>query len=237
MALTCLQLIQQVCLRLSIASPNVAITSTDTQILQLLALSNEEGRELVSLYDWSVLQTESTFVTVAAQLQGTVESIAPNYKFILNDIVWNRNTRLPIYGSRSSQEWQQAVAMQFTSPYSQYRIRGGNFYLFPIPEPNQTCSLEYVSKNWVNKASNSSMTNFWSSDNDTCIFDDDIMMAGIMWRWRAEKGLHYGEKKEIYDALVADATDRDATKQILTTHGRHYDLEPGIFIPSGSWSV
>lgn len=234
MALTCLQLVQQVAARLAIASPNAVVTATDPQILQLLAFCNEEGQALVARHEWTALQNEATFTTLAAQLQGLVETFAPGYKFILNETIWNRTTRLPILGSKSPQEWQRAVSMNFTSPYSQYRVKGGSVYFFPIPTAGHTCAFEYSTRNWVNKAAGGTAS-LWSADGDTCVFDDDIMMKGTLWRWKAEKGLDYAEDFAMYEALVTEAINRDGSKPVLSSHGTPYEIEPLVVIPTGSW--
>lgn len=237
MAMTILQIVQQVCLRLAITSPNAVITSVDPQILQLLAISNEEGQSLAERYSWTALQKEVTFTTVAAQLQGLVETIAPGYKFIINDVMWNRTTRLPIYGSQSAQDWQRAVSMNFTSPYYKYRIKGASLYFFPIPTVGQTVALEYESKNWVN-TSIGGTSNFWSNDADTCVWNDEIMMAGLMWRWKAEKGLDYSENFITYERLVANAIGRDGSKPMLSSCGGDgYSYPPAVVVSSGSWPV
>ncbi len=236
MASTCLQIIQQACLELGLVSPNTAVTSTDQQILQLLALLNKEGQLLTKRFSWTALQTQATFTTLAAQLQGAVETIAPGYKFILNQTMWNRTTRLPVYGSESPQEWQREVSMNFTSPYSKYRVQGGSLYFFPVPEAGDTIAFEYESANWVNVAAGGT-SNKWMADADTCVFDDDVMLTGLIWRWNHRKGLDYAEDFAIYEKSVEDAISRDGSKKVISTHGDGYSIEPAILVPTGSWSV
>lgn len=236
MALNCLQIIQTVCDRIGILRPNAVVTSTDNQILQLLALSNQAGMALVKRYPWNVLQTESTFTTSAVQLQGTLSSLAPGYKYITNNTIWNRTKRLPVYGSKSAQDWQEAIAMSLNSPYSQYRIRGDSLYFYPVPAAGDTCAFEYASKNWVSV--NAGGTNYlWQSDLDTPLLDEDLLIAGITWRWKQVKGLEYGEDFATYESDLVDAMNRDGTKPIIMSSGTQYDIAPAVIVPAGAWNV
>ena len=50
MAWSCLRIIQTACRRIGILAPNAAVTSTDQQIIQLVAICEEEGHELAARY-------------------------------------------------------------------------------------------------------------------------------------------------------------------------------------------
>lgn len=237
MALTCLEIIQTVCDRVGITRPSAAITSTDAQIIQLVALSNQEGQALVKRYpNWESLRAEATFTTLAAQLQGTVASIASGMRYIVNNTMWNRTKRIPILGSVSTQDWQQIVALGLTTPYSQYRIMNNSIYFYPVPAAGDTVAFEYVSKNWVTVAAGGTASK-WSADADTPLVNDELIIAGTVWRWKMAKGLDYAEDFATYESDLVDEMNRDGTKPILSTNNSPYDIQPAVIIPSGSWAV
>ena len=74
--MNCLSIIQSVCLRVGLDSPNAAVGSTDLQVKQIVELSNEAGQELARRYPWSCLLTVGNFTTLATESQGTIASIA-----------------------------------------------------------------------------------------------------------------------------------------------------------------
>jgi hypothetical protein len=234
MALTCLQIIQSVCKRVGIASPSFVVASSDLQILQILELANEEGQELANRSPWQALQTETTFTTVATQVQGTLATIAPNCDYIVNNTIWNRSLRRPIYGSKTEQDWQQAKALASNAPYSSYRVFGDSINFYPVPVAGQTCAFEYVTRNWVTTASSTSAT--WTADTDTPKLNDQLIILGTIWRWKHAKGLDYSEDFAKYERRVVDAVNRDASKPILSMEGgAGYDINPVVIIPAGSW--
>ena len=55
-----LSMVTQVCRRIGITAPNAVYSSADPQIIQLLALANEEGEELSSRYPWQSMRKKRT---------------------------------------------------------------------------------------------------------------------------------------------------------------------------------
>lgn len=241
MALTCLQIIQSACKRIGILSPNAAVTATDQQIIQLVALAEEEGQELATRHDWQSLQTEATFTTVATQVQASLSTIAPGFDYIVNETIWNRTLRRPVYGPRSQQDWQQAKASQINGPFNSFRIIADKINFYPNPVAGQLCYFEFMSRAWVNVLSGpgaGTTAETWGSDADTTRIDGQLIVLGVVWRWKAAKGLDYAEDFAKYERRVADAMGRDAGKPVLNMTGcSTYDIQPVIAVPRGSWGI
>jgi hypothetical protein len=232
-----LQIIQTVCRRIGILSPNAVISSNDPQIIQLLAISEEEGQEQAARYAWQSLQTEATFSTLAEQLQGALSTIAPGCKYIVNDTIWNRTLRRPVYGPKSQQDWQQSKAMQINGPFNAFRIIGDTINFYPNPVAGQTCAFEYITENWIATSVGGSAS-VWSSDADTPKIDDQLLILGTIWRWKQAKGLDYAEDFAKYERRITDAMARDGSKPILSMSGQsQYEIQPVIAVPRGSFGV
>jgi hypothetical protein len=69
---TLLQNIQDVYLELGLPSPNAAISSSDTQTQQMVALMNRVGDTLATERDWQVLASEHRFTTEYLQFTGSI---------------------------------------------------------------------------------------------------------------------------------------------------------------------
>jgi len=233
--MTLLQLVQSVCRRVGITtSPNAAFTSTDPQILQLLEIANEEGQEQANRYPWQKLQRIATFTTVAAEVQGAMSTIAPGYSYIINNTIWNRDLRRPVYGPDTPQNWEQQKAIQIAGPFNRFRIIADVLNFYPVPAAGQTCVFEYIDRRWVSTASTPSEV--FTNDGDSTFLDDRLMMLGMVWRWKAAKGLSYAEDFNKYETALADASNRDAGKATISMSGAMYDVVPLVVVPSGSWT-
>jgi hypothetical protein len=233
--MNCLQIIQSACRRIGIQTPNTAVTSTDPQIIQLVELSNEEGREQASRYAWSGLQKQATFPTVATQVQAIVANITSGFEYIVNNTIWNRNLRRPVYGPDSQQDWQQSIAMQINGPFNRFRIIAGEINFYPVPAAGQTCAFEYISNFWTADV-NGNGAAVWENDTDISVLDEQLLILGTVWRWKAAKGLSYAEDFRKYEARLLDVQNRDGGKPILTMTGAKYDIPPVVIVPAGSWN-
>lgn len=230
-----LQLVQSACRRIGILAPNAVMSSTDPQIIQLLELSNEEGREQAFRYPWQALQREATFTTVATQVQTALSSVTSLFSYIVNDTIWNRDLRRPVYGPNSQQDWQQAKAMQINGPFNRFRLINNEINFYPIPTAGQSCYFEYLTSGWVLPSSGGA-SDVWVTDTDTSLLDDDLLILGLVWRWKAAKGLTYAEDFNKYEARLMDLQNRDAGKQQLNMSGAKYEIVPAVLIPAGSWN-
>lgn len=232
---TLLQIIQQAAKRLGIPSPSAVISSTDPQVIQLLALANEEGEELQERHPWTSLQTETTFTTLAANLQGALTTIAPGFKWILNDTMWNRTTRV-VVPPIDERGWQAWKATGVTGPYPCYRIQANSIYFIPTPTAIHTIAFEYQDKRWCMDTTEATNQAAWAADNDLARIDPQLMVIGIMWRWKRAKGFEYAQEFDQYERRVVNAIARDGAKPTLMLDGAKA-VNRGVTIPDGSWNL
>lgn len=241
-AKTILDIIKEACRRIGISVPASAVSSTDLQVQQLVALLNEEGQELAARYPWQRLTKEATFTTVSTQSQGDLDGgilpCAANLAYIVNDTIWNRTTRLPIYGPLSARDWAYARSMNYTAPTSEYRILSNQLIFNPPPAAGDSAAFEYITRNWLQSADASAARETIVADDDAPVLDWQLLMLGLMWRWRAAKGLDYSQSFETYERRVMDAIARDGTKPILSLNGdisERYGIQPLVIAASGNW--
>jgi hypothetical protein len=226
-----LTLVQDACRRVSLARPNAVMSATDEQTQQLLGLANEEGQELAARYPWQALTNQAQFFTVGTEVQGTIQALTgPGFNWILNETIWNRTQRRPIFGPQSPAKWQELKASFMNGPWIQYRIRGNQLLFLPTPAVGEDCYFEWQSKYWVQSAGGDSFQ--YVNDADTSYLDERLITLGVIWRWKAAKGLEYAEDFAKYERAIGDAMNRDATKPRLNLDGGGTDL-----FPAGNWMV
>lgn len=236
--MTLLEVVQQFCLRSGIPKPATVTGSTDAQVLQIQALLEEEGDDLAARGDWESLTNEATHTTVATESQGAMTDLASNgFGHIKNQTIWDRTDRLPVIGPINPRQWQALKAVVLTGPRYQFRIRGGNLLVNPIPVAGHDWAFEYVSENWIISADGMSYKKLFTQDDDTWLLPEKLLLMGLRWRWMREKGLDYSELFATYEAQVKDAIGRNAGKPVLHMDDTHLVATPGTFIPSGSWNI
>jgi hypothetical protein len=234
---TYLSLIRSFSQRTGLPAPNFVTASTDTQIIQIGALLQEVLEDLFT-YNWTALVRESTFLSLPQEEQGSISSLAPaGFRAILADTIFDRTRRLPIYGPLSPRVWQAQKALQVSGAFLRYRITDGMLRFFPSPPADHSCVFEYYSTFSVLSPTGAPQAVFLS-DLDTCLFPDPLLLAGLRWKWKSEKGLDYAEDFRRYEELRMSALASDGTKPVLSMDDEaQIPYGPGIYISPGSWPL
>lgn len=233
-----LQVVQYFCGRTNLPVPTSVLGTTDVQVLQILRLLEEEGNDLALRGGWQALTCEASLTTLAAEDQGAVTSIATNgFRYIKNGTMWDRTDRLHVYGPLSDVEWQTMKAMVNAGPRYRFRIRGGHLLVDPTPSAGHSWKFEYVSKNWILDDDGSTYKQYFTEDEDTILLPEELVLQGLRWRWKKEKGLDYAEDFRTYEMQVKDALGRDGGKRTLAMDGEGWRPRPGVFVPEGSWNL
>jgi len=235
--MTLLELINSQSIRSGLGRVPTATGSTDNRALQLIALLEEEGNDLAARHTWQGLTQEAIITTKAQESQGKLSTLAPGFSFIKNQTFWDRTEQLPIIGPLSDLDWQSLKARTNTGPRFQYRIRGDELLSNPVPAVGSTWAFEYQSNNWILDIDGVTRKSSFTSDQDTFLLPDHVLLLGLRWRWLAEKGLNYSEVFAAYEMQVKDAMSRDGGGAIVYSDGGRLDMQPGIFVPSGSWGL
>ena len=234
-----LTLISSMCARTNVPVPVSAMGSvSDTQVLQMIRLLEEEGTDLSKRGPWQGTTFEATHTTLAAEDQGAIATIASNgFASIRNATFWDRTTRLPVLGPLSDEQWANLKGIGTTGLRYYYRIRGGKLLVNPAPTAGNSWAFEYASLNWILGIDGTTYKSAFTLDTDTLLLPEYLLLSGLRWRWKKEKGLEYSEDFRTYENQVKDALARDGGKSVLSMADSKRDAVPGILVPNWSWSI
>ena len=302
MSYTLLELVDQVSGELGLTQPPLVIGSTNNQTIQLLALAQRLGKDLVRDFEWQKLvkayiwQTQnavsttgnitanskiitnipstsalqvgnvitgtgqtpyaeiltidsSTQVTLNAPVTTSPASVSmtfakqdydlpDGYDRMISDTNWDRTDHWRNLGTKSSQDWQflQGGIISI-GPRERYRIYNGKFRIFQALTTVYNFSFEYVSNYWVCATGSSEGTKAqFTADTDTCVFPDDLMMAGLKFYFLKAKKLDYGiELGEFTRALSYNkAQDVPVPSMSLAPVGMNQLVGPWS-VQDGNW--
>lgn len=234
--MTILSMIQDVAVEVNIESPSTVIGNTSSQVKQLLALANREGRDLASRYLWSGLVRERTFTFLTQKDQGALNGTVVtdgDVDFIINETIWDRTENIPILGPMSPMLRQAHEAFSISGPYPRYYIRGKNLFFDAIPAAN-TGAFEYKSTWWCESSGGSGQAK-WTADTDVGRLDEELMSLGILWRWKRAKGMDYAQEFDTYEKRIVDKMAQDGTKRTVSLETSTNNRTPGLIVPEGNW--
>lgn len=234
-----LTVIQYACGRFGVPVPSTVYGTTDSQVLQMLRLLEEEGNDLSMRGEWESLTLEASHATTATEDQGAISGIASNgFRYIKNDTIWDRTNRLPVLGPVSSVNWQALKAVVTTGPRYQFRIRGGKLLVNPAPTAGYRWNFEYISKNWITDSTGATYKQYFTVDTDLILLPEDLVLMGLRWRWKKEKGLDYAEDMRTYELQVTQQLGRNGGKPVVYMDGPSWaGPRPGVWVPDGNWNL
>jgi len=220
----------------SFRTPTTIIGNTDQTAQQLLALSNKVGAALVREYDWEVLKIDYTFATVNG-----VEAydLPSDYKRMSDITMWDRTDRWPLLGPATDVEWQTLKGrLNPGGSRFWYRVVNNRILLFPTPTAAYTIAYTYFSKSWVLEASDgTTRTTTWTADNDTSILDEDMLTRGLVYEFRAAKGLPSAASLDDYNDSIAKLRAGDIPRGILDFGGTRFRRNRWPLLPDGNFGA
>lgn len=230
---TLLQIVQQFTAVAGLTIPVSVVGSTDTQIIQILALLNE-GLDELAVKKWPQAETEATFTSTSVESQGKIDTIAPGFEELIPDTFWNLTNKLPAIGSMSPAETQVLKVWGTPSAMVTFRQVGDELHFIPAIASGIQFRFEYRSKYLV-KSSLGVAKQYFTADSDVPVLPDNLLISDLRWRWRMEKGLPYAEQMRTSQILLANALTSSAAKRDINMSGGCKDARPGIVVPLGSW--
>lgn len=204
--MTLLTLVQGAALKIGVDRPNTVIGNQALEVMELLELANEEGKELVRRGDWQVLRKGLSFTSIAGETQ---TGMVPNdYDHMISGTIWNATKHRKIDGVVSPQIWQQIKSSNVGTIYDTLYMRGGDFLLSPTPAGGDVITGEYVSKNFCRSAGGTAQAE-WLADDDAGILPEQIMKLGLVVRYKMQKGLDATADLAHYETQVTLALGMD----------------------------
>jgi hypothetical protein len=233
-----LTIVTRFCERTNMPVPNGVMSETDAQVVQIRSLLEEEGDDLSKRGDWEGMTREQSLTTLASEDQGLMTDLAPGFRYLKNQTIWSHTRHLPVAGPLDARQWQALKALFVNGPYYRFRIRNGHLLVNPTPPAGESWFFEYVTDNWILDDDGSTLKAFFTEDTDTCLLPESLILLGLRWRWKKEKGLEYAEDFRTYEMQVTDLLGRDGAKPVLCMdEGMRQGRQPGIFVPQGDWTI
>ena len=138
-----------------------------------------------------------------------------DFDFMISGTQWDRGFRWQIFGPLTPQEWQVLKSgLSPTGPRRRFRLMAGQFYLDPIPYDQNLLVYEYYSLNFA-KTGGITPNNFFTSDTDTYVLEDDLMILGLIWRYKRAKGLDFSQEFKTYQDAVQRELGHDTSARTL----------------------
>lgn len=213
---------------LSLARPsNLVDNSSDDTAAKLLRHLTRTCRQLATRYDWQVLRREKTFTTVALADQTTASWKPTDFLRFVPDSFYNRTKRYRVIGPLTSEEWQGHQATLMTRVYDAFALRGNALLLAPTPAAGQSMAYEYITKYVGTDSTEATGRTSFTADTDLAYLDDELLILGMVWRYRQAEGQDYAEPYREFEMRLNDLIKMDQGRsRVLDMSGSDNDRVP-----------
>ena len=149
-----------------------------------------------------------------------------DYKYLVDDTLWDRNFYWELRGPLSPQKWQtykSSVLGDTATTRRRWRIRnidgtGKKFWIDPPPGDDAELVFEYMSTGWC-KSIDGTAQNEWLKDTDLPVLDQYLFRLGLTYRVLERLGLDYAAAEDEYETAVEQAIGRDTGGDTLSLTG------------------
>jgi len=183
------------------ANSKVITNIPDTSGLQVGNVITGTGQtpyaEILTIDSSSQVTLNAPVTTSTASVSMTFAKqdydLPSGYDRMISDTNWDRTDHWRNLGTKSSQDWQflQGGIISI-GPRERYRIYNNKFRIFQALTTVYNFSFEYVSNWWVcATGSDQGTKSAFTADSDTCVFPDDLMLAGLKFYFLKAKKLDY----------------------------------------------
>lgn len=231
--MTLLSVVQDASAELNLNVPTSVIGSTDTLVVQMLALVKRDVTDLLYRFDWQALTIETSFSTAATQVQTTLPT---DFLRMVNETMNNRTQHWRVLGPLTPQEWQRRLSLGAqVGVVNSFRIYGNTIYFYPVPPAGNDVYYEYITNKAI-AANDGSFKATLTADTDTFRIDENIVTLGTKWRFLKAKGLDYSEEFRSYEAALESVFGADGARGPVDMTGTVIDWTiPAL--PDGSWNI
>jgi hypothetical protein len=203
------------------------------QAVSYFGLAKEELKDIRTFHEWEQLRKEHTFITTATEAQ--TDGLASDIDRVVPNTFWNRTERNQIHGPINPREWQRIQATITNPTLDQFTIRDGVMYVTPTPDAGETWAYEYLSKNLVEDEEGNEKETF-TLDTDIPKLDCEIIIRGLIWRYRNSKGLSYAQQYQDWRTYLLQTISQqkggNENLNLLDNRGGR-----GIYIDEGAWNL
>lgn len=142
-------------------------------------------------------------------------SLPTDFDHYITNTWWDRTMHWMLVGPQSPQfdQWQRSGIVQ-TGPRRRWRqigIQPTVYRIWPPPTANDVPAalvFEYVSNGWIQTLSGTYISAF-AADTDVPLFNPQMMILGLKWRFYQAKGFSYGAMQQEAQDFVNREKARD----------------------------
>jgi hypothetical protein len=165
----------------------------------MLAIAQEAGEEVAHRVDWNRLLKRATITGLPYTLPEDYHRPVAGSTII---------TALGVFVRPVTNSGEWAVMRYIGSDHPYFYRSGGTIDIVPAAAAAGS-TLNYVSGHFVAKANGTDFRAVFTSDDDSTVFNEDLLVRNMIWRWKRQKGLDYTDDLAEFEAMLKAEINAD----------------------------
>jgi len=210
--MTILSVCQDVAKVVAIDVPSAVASSTDRELVELFAVANTLAERIARGHEWQVFSRIETITG-----DGSTEdfNLPSDYdRMLLKAQLWSSSLETALTPISDLDRWLELDVQTFDFVINAWTIYGGQMHVKPALATDVTAKYFYQSNLIVAPAAGANKAAF-TADDDVFRLDEELLKLGMIWQWRANKGVPYAEDMANYEQLLARLVARDKGSRML----------------------
>ena len=212
-----LSIVQGVARRCNYQQPTVAITSADSNVLQMVDCVQDIGDELIERWGWQGLKIRVpvTFTgdgnTTAFAMPTNVANFGPASTFVSSAY-----PTLTMPGPVNEEDLLRIKALPVMVQPACWRQVDDQIEFYPPLASGEVVSYVYAQNSWVmNAAGTPYATPAFVADTDTVVLSERLLRLGAIQLWKRRKGYEYAEELEDFERALDRQAGQENTGRVI----------------------
>lgn len=231
-----LKLVNTALQELGLPQAQTLATAQDDQTgFQSLGILNSLCEQVSRAHDWQFLERVAEFTGDGVKSKF---DLPEDFGRIVNQTQWSSSNKRPMFGPMSPQSWSWVqYGIVSVGVYYRYRILDNKLHVFPKLADGEKIHFYYISKMWA-RSKDGAQQNSVISDEDTTMFDDYLVIAGVKYKLWSAKGLDSAALYAEFEYMLnANKSQNQGAPVIRLDYSFDHLYISGRNIPDGSWNA
>lgn len=208
--MTVLSVVQDFALAVGLGKPVSLYGDPDRTADEVRALAREAAERIIQDRDWLAL---SRTMQLVGSGNATVFPLPADFdRFRMGAELYSSATGRPISRLSSPQQAVYAGAAPMAPGYLRWRVQGRSVVVEPAP--TETLSGVYQSRFYALAADGAEKPTF-TQDDDSFVLPERLLRLCMVWMWKAQKGLPYGQDFDNFETAAGEAFGREGDRTAL----------------------
>lgn len=210
--MTILSVIQSVCPVIGLDVPSAVVSSSDREHVELKALAQEMAERIAKAHEWQKLNTLATYTGDASTEDF---SLPTDFDRMLKKAqVWGSSTRAPFTPISDRDQWLGLTVQATSLVLNSWIIYGGQIHIKPAMASAATAKHWYQSNLIIAPNSGANKATI-TADDDTFRLSERLLKLGMIWQWKANKGLAYAQDMDTYEDMLEKLASDDKGSRVI----------------------